>query len=390
MDRAPVRRRRPPLATGRRSAATRPRRSSRSSTRRDRCIAHTSSRSTGVSALPPFGPRRAQHDLARAQRDRRRLELPRTPWRGASAPCGTPPRRGRRGSRRSSSTTGQPTPPSSVPSSSVCDVVLTNPVNAGYGVAAAQGLARAAAPWALLLNPDVVVDPGFVAALAEAAAEAPDDVATLVPDLRFASDRSIVNCRGIEVDDAGIPAEVEAADQSDRCRGATRGVRGKQRCVPASARRRAGGRRSRARLLRLLRGRRSRVAAAPRRLPGAVRSSCCRRARRLGVARRRLTVESLPRRPQPAAAISAERAGHDARASGYGEEWSRSGTALSSPSRAVGSPHGAGEAMPSGCGPTRGSFAGREPRCLSRLSRRWHRASRSRRRCDASVRPGAR
>jgi GT2 family glycosyltransferase len=90
------------------------------------------------------------------------------------------------------------------------DVVISNPVNAGYGVAAAQGLARVAAPWALLLNPDVVVDRSFVAALAAAAESSPEDVATLVPDVRFASDRTIVNGRGIEVDDAGIPAEVEA------------------------------------------------------------------------------------------------------------------------------------------------------------------------------------
>ena len=95
-----------------------------------------------------------------------------------------------------------------------CDVVISNPVNAGYGVAAAQGLARAGAPWALLVNPDVVVDVAFVSALAGAAAAAPGDVATLVPDVRFASNRSIVNCRGLEIDDAGIPAEVEAATRA--------------------------------------------------------------------------------------------------------------------------------------------------------------------------------
>jgi GT2 family glycosyltransferase len=89
------------------------------------------------------------------------------------------------------------------------DVVIVNPVNAGYGVAAAQGLARASAAWALLLNPDVVVERSFVGALADAARSAPSDVATLVPELRFASDRTIVNCRGIQVDAAGIPAEID-------------------------------------------------------------------------------------------------------------------------------------------------------------------------------------
>jgi GT2 family glycosyltransferase len=105
------------------------------------------------------------------------------------------------------------------------DVVISNPVNAGYGVAAEQGLARAAAPWALLLNPDVVVDRSFVAALAAAADSSPDDVATLVPDVRFASDTMTVNCRGIEVDRAGIPAEVEAGMRATEV-GAPRAVFG--------------------------------------------------------------------------------------------------------------------------------------------------------------------
>jgi GT2 family glycosyltransferase len=91
------------------------------------------------------------------------------------------------------------------------DVVISNPLNAGYGVAAMQGLACATGRWALLVNPDVVVRRDFVAALAAAAESSPEDVATLAPDVRFSSDHSIVNFRGIEVDDAGIPAEVEAA-----------------------------------------------------------------------------------------------------------------------------------------------------------------------------------
>jgi N-acetylglucosaminyl-diphospho-decaprenol L-rhamnosyltransferase len=99
------------------------------------------------------------------------------------------------------------------------DIVISNPVNAGYGVAAAQGLARATAPWALLVNPDVVVERAFVDALAAAAESSTEDVATLVPDVRFSSDRAIVNCRGIEVDDAGIPAEVEAGMRATNVQG---------------------------------------------------------------------------------------------------------------------------------------------------------------------------
>jgi GT2 family glycosyltransferase len=90
------------------------------------------------------------------------------------------------------------------------DVVIRNGVNAGYGVAAAQGIARADAPWALLLNPDCRVEEGFFPALQTAAAAAGDDVATLVPDMRFASAPSVINCRGIAVDAAGVPHELDA------------------------------------------------------------------------------------------------------------------------------------------------------------------------------------
>jgi GT2 family glycosyltransferase len=90
------------------------------------------------------------------------------------------------------------------------DVVVYNPLNAGYGVAAAQGIARARAPWILLLNPDVVVALDFVAAVLAVASSLPASVATIVPDVRFASDPSIVNCRGLQVDDAGLPAEVDS------------------------------------------------------------------------------------------------------------------------------------------------------------------------------------
>lgn len=94
------------------------------------------------------------------------------------------------------------------------DVVILNPLNAGYGVAAAQGIARAAAPWVLLVNPDLVVAHDFLAELLAAARLAPDSVATLVPELRFASDPDVVNCRGITVDEIGVPAEIDAGMRS--------------------------------------------------------------------------------------------------------------------------------------------------------------------------------
>jgi len=95
------------------------------------------------------------------------------------------------------------------------DVVLENPLNAGFVVAAAQGIARARSPWVLLANPDLRVDEGFVGAVAAAAAAAPDDVASLVPDVRFASDPRVVNSRGLAVDAVGIPAERDAGRRAD-------------------------------------------------------------------------------------------------------------------------------------------------------------------------------
>lgn len=90
------------------------------------------------------------------------------------------------------------------------DVVVRNPINAGYAVAAAQGMARSRAPWVLLLNPDVVVGDGFVGAALRAADASSDRVATIVPELLFAERRDLVNCRGLTVDTVGIPAEIDA------------------------------------------------------------------------------------------------------------------------------------------------------------------------------------
>jgi glycosyltransferase involved in cell wall biosynthesis/GT2 family glycosyltransferase len=87
------------------------------------------------------------------------------------------------------------------------DAVVTNPLNVGFVAAASQGIARAQSPWVMLANPDLTVLEGFVGAVVEAARSAPRDVASLVPDVRFEFDPSVVNSRGIEVDAVGIPAE---------------------------------------------------------------------------------------------------------------------------------------------------------------------------------------
>ena len=90
------------------------------------------------------------------------------------------------------------------------DVAVRNPLNAGYGVAAAQGIARSAAPWILLVNPDLTVEQDFVEALLSAADAAEPAVASLVPEMRFASRPELVNCRGLTVDEIGVPAEIDA------------------------------------------------------------------------------------------------------------------------------------------------------------------------------------
>ncbi|MFO7571059.1 MAG: glycosyltransferase family 2 protein [Gaiellaceae bacterium] len=94
------------------------------------------------------------------------------------------------------------------------DVIVRNPLNAGYGVAAAQGIARSTAPWILLVNPDLVVAREFLAELIGAARSAADAVATLVPEMRFASQPDIVNCRGLAVDEIGVPCEIDSGIRS--------------------------------------------------------------------------------------------------------------------------------------------------------------------------------
>lgn len=96
------------------------------------------------------------------------------------------------------------------------DIVVRNPINAGYGVAAAQGIARATAPWVLLTNPDLVVEERFFEELLAAADRVPPGTASLVPELRFSARPDIVNCRGVTVDEVGVPAEVDAGSHVAR------------------------------------------------------------------------------------------------------------------------------------------------------------------------------
>jgi glycosyltransferase involved in cell wall biosynthesis/GT2 family glycosyltransferase len=93
--------------------------------------------------------------------------------------------------------------------------IVANPLNAGYVVAASQGIALARGAWVMLANPDLTVSEGFVGTMLDAARAADADVACLVPDIRYAANPSVVNSRGIEVDEIGIPAEADAGREAD-------------------------------------------------------------------------------------------------------------------------------------------------------------------------------
>ena len=67
----------------------------------------------------------------------------------------------------------------------------------------------------MLANPDLTVSEGFVGTMVDATRSAAADVACLAPDIRYAANPSIVNSRGIEVDEIGIPAESDAGRKAD-------------------------------------------------------------------------------------------------------------------------------------------------------------------------------
>ena len=94
------------------------------------------------------------------------------------------------------------------------DRVVENPLNAGYVVAASQGIALAQGAWVMLANPDLTVSERFVGAMLETVRDASPDVACLVPDIRYKANSSIVNSRGIEVDAIGIPGERDAGREA--------------------------------------------------------------------------------------------------------------------------------------------------------------------------------
>ncbi len=99
------------------------------------------------------------------------------------------------------------------------DRIVENPVNAGYVVAACQGISLARGTWVMLANPDLTVCDAFVGTMLDAARDAGPDVACLVPDIRYAADPTVVNSRGIEVDVVGIPAESDGGREAEELAG---------------------------------------------------------------------------------------------------------------------------------------------------------------------------
>jgi GT2 family glycosyltransferase len=122
------------------------------------------------------------------------------------------------------------------------DRVVRNPVNAGFAVAASQGLGLATGDWVVMVNPDLVVDATFFAAALEAVATASEELAAFAPEIRFAADAERVNSRGITVDESGIPAEVGKGElRGAASPGAVFGATGGAALLRRSALDRVGG-----------------------------------------------------------------------------------------------------------------------------------------------------
>ena len=230
-----------------------------------------------------------RHD--RRHRDvERRAPAARLPRRGA--------RRGRTG--RSSSTTPRPTaPPSCWPATTRRCSVERLPTNTGFAGGVAHALELVTTPYVVLLNNDAVVRPGWLAAPARALRGRPEVGAVcsklLLPDGRLNSAGGYVEPRRLRPRRRLRRARRRRAGTTPREVGFATGT-----AVALPDRRGARGRRRRPALLPLLRGRRPVLAAAPRRLEGALPADRRRGAPALGDRRRVLAAAHLPHRAQPA------------------------------------------------------------------------------------------
>lgn len=76
----------------------------------------------------------------------------------------------------------------------------------GFAAAAAAGVRAARGEWIALLNDDVTVDPGALAALLAVGRSAPD-VGSVAAQMRFATSPGTINSAGIQVDRLGMPCD---------------------------------------------------------------------------------------------------------------------------------------------------------------------------------------
>lgn len=88
------------------------------------------------------------------------------------------------------------------------DRLIQNPINAGFAVAASQGIALANGTWIIMINPDLVIDISFLQIVDDAVKNAPANICCFAPEIRFAADNSLINSCGIAVDSIGIPSEI--------------------------------------------------------------------------------------------------------------------------------------------------------------------------------------
>jgi GT2 family glycosyltransferase len=88
------------------------------------------------------------------------------------------------------------------------DHVVANPINAGFAVAASQGIALARGKWIIMTNPDLVVDESFIHAVTDAIKSVSDEICCFTPEIRFSADPMRLNSRGLAMDNIGIPSEI--------------------------------------------------------------------------------------------------------------------------------------------------------------------------------------
>ena len=101
------------------------------------------------------------------------------------------------------------------------DEVIVNPLNIGFAAAASLGAGRSHGEWVLFVDPDLHVDVHFFEALRVATTANPT-VGSYAPEVRFASDPTMVDSRGLGVDCAGIPFEVRAQNTNGTTHDLTR------------------------------------------------------------------------------------------------------------------------------------------------------------------------